>query len=71
MMTTFNRDSSAVTMRRLTLTSRDHDIHKGAIEDGRPSGTSNAPGLGEDGLPDDETAIAADALGAREDGSQG
>jgi hypothetical protein len=50
---------------------RDHDIHKGAIEDGRPSATTNAPGLDDDGLPNDETAIAENALGAREDGSQG
>jgi hypothetical protein len=53
------------------MTSRDQDIHKGAIEDGRPSGTTNAPALDDDGLPNDETAIAQDALGAREDGSQG
>ena len=51
--------------------SRDHDIHKGAIEDGRPSTTSNAPGLDDDGLPNDETAIAEDAVGGRADGSQG
>jgi hypothetical protein len=49
----------------------DQDIHKGAIEDGRPSETTNAPGLDDEGLPNDETAIAADAIGAREDGSQG
>ena len=52
-------------------TSRDHDIRKGATEDGRPVATTNAPGLDDDGLPNDETAIAEDALGAREDGSQG
>jgi hypothetical protein len=54
-----------------TLTSRDHDIHKGAMEDTRPIATRNAPGLDDDGLPNDETAIAQDALGATEDGSQG
>jgi hypothetical protein len=59
------------TMRTAALTSRDHDIHKGAIEDGRPSATTNAPGLDDNGLPNDETAIAQDALGAREDGTQG
>jgi hypothetical protein len=53
------------------LTSRDQDIRKGVMEDGRPSETTNAPGLDDDGLPNDETAIAQDALGAREDGSQG
>jgi hypothetical protein len=53
------------------MTSRDHDIHKGATEDGRPSATTNAPGLDDEGLPNDETAIAADALGARADQSQG
>jgi hypothetical protein len=51
--------------------SRDHDIHKGATEDGSQSGRTNAPGLDADGLPNDETAIAEDAIGAREDGSQG
>jgi hypothetical protein len=52
-------------------TSRDQDIHKGALEDGRPSGATNAPGLDGNGLPNDETAIAEDALGAREDKTQG
>jgi len=52
-------------------TSRDHDIHKGAMEDGRPSATTNAPGLDQDGLPNDATAITAAALGARADGTQG
>jgi hypothetical protein len=58
-------------MRLPTETSRDQDIHKGAMEDERPSETTNAPGLDDDGLPNDEKAIAEDALGAREDGSQG
>jgi len=49
----------------------DQDVRKGATEDERPSATTNAPGLDDDGLPNDETAIAQDALGAREDGSQG
>ena len=53
------------------MTSRDHDIHKGAMEDGQPSDTTNAPALDDEGLPNDETAIMQDALGAREDGSQG
>jgi hypothetical protein len=53
------------------MTARDQDVHKGAIEDGRPSTKTNAPGLDDDGLPNDEIAIAEDALGAREDGSQG
>ena len=51
--------------------SRDADVHKGAMEDGRPSGATNAPGLDDEGLPNDETAIAEDAIGARADGSQG
>jgi hypothetical protein len=70
-MTTVNANSDAATRRRAALTSRDQDIHKGAIEDGRPSVTTNAPGLDDDGLPNDETAIAGNALGARQDGSQG
>jgi hypothetical protein len=67
-MTTANgySDSAAT-----ALTSRDQDFAKGAMEDGRTSETTNAPGLDDDGLPNDETAIAQDALGAREDGSQG
>ena len=60
-----------LTGRRSARTSRDQDLHKGAMEDGRPSGTTNAPGLDGNGLPNDETAIAEDALGAREDRSQG
>jgi hypothetical protein len=52
-------------------TARDPDIHKGAFEDGCPVTTTNAPGLDDDGLPNDEQAIAEGALGAREDGSQG
>jgi hypothetical protein len=52
-------------------TTRDHDVHKGAIEDGRPSERTNAPALDENGLPNDDTAIAQDALGANEDQSQG
>jgi hypothetical protein len=55
----------------LPVTSRDQDIHKGVLEDGGPSGATNAPGLDGNGLPNDETAIAEDALGAREDRSQG
>jgi hypothetical protein len=53
------------------MTSPDQDVHKGAIEDERPITTRNAPGLDDDGLPNDETAIAQDAIGARDDRSQG
>jgi hypothetical protein len=70
-MTTINGNSDPTTLRGAAVTSRDHDIHKGAVEDSRPSATTNAPGLDDDGLPDDETAIAETALGARQDGSQG
>jgi hypothetical protein len=51
--------------------SRDQDGHRGVLEDDRPITTTNAPGLDDDGLPNDETAIAQDALGAAEDLSQG
>jgi hypothetical protein len=54
-----------------TLTSRDHDIGKGAVEDDRPSDANNAPGLDDEGLPNDQMAIAEDVLGAQADGSQG
>ena len=69
-MSTNNRMSRDERATR-SLPSRDHDFHKGAIEDGQPSTTTNAPGLDADGLPNDETGIAASALGARVDGSQG
>ena len=71
MMTAVNGNSAGVKMRLTASTSRDQDIHKGVLEDSRPSATTNAPGLDDEGLPNDETAIAQDALGAREDGSQG
>ena len=52
--------------------SRDNDVHKGAMEEDRPGPErSDAPGLDENGLPDDATAIAQDALGATADNSQG
>jgi hypothetical protein len=51
---------------------RDQDIHKGAIEEDRPGPTRpEAPGLDENGLPNDPTAIAQDVLGAKDDNSQG
>jgi hypothetical protein len=62
---------SKKTMAMTAPLSPDPDIHKGAMEDDRPCATTNAPGLDDDGLPNDEIAIAEDALGAREDGSQG
>ena len=50
----------------------DSDLHKGAVE-GPPdgSGNPNAPGLDDDGMPNDEVAIAQDVLGANEDETQG
>jgi hypothetical protein len=57
--------------RMTVVKSRDPDGRKGAMEDERPCPTTNAPGLDDDGLPNDEIAIAEDALGARADGSQG
>jgi hypothetical protein len=50
----------------------DNDIHKGAVEENRPGPErSRHPGLDENGLPNDPTLIAQDALGADEDKSQG
>jgi len=49
----------------------DPDFHKGAIEDECRCAATNAPGLDEDGLPNDAVSIAADAIGARIDGTQG
>jgi hypothetical protein len=70
-MTAMNGNSAGVKMPLTASTSRDQDVHKGVMENGRPSATTNAPGLDDEGLPNDETAIAQDALGARADGSQG
>jgi hypothetical protein len=63
--------ADALTARRTTMSTRDHDVHKGATEDEHPCVSTNAPGLDDEGLPNDETAIAEDAIGARADGSQG
>ena len=71
MMTAVGGNADAAAARRTAVASRDHDIHKGAIEDDRPSATTNAPGLDGDGLPNDDMAIAESALAARADGSQG
>jgi hypothetical protein len=53
----------------------DPDTHKGAVEGDRPNdvqtGNPHGDGVDENGLPDDEVAIAEDALGANEDESQG
>ena len=53
----------------------DPDIHKGAIEGDRPTDeqnwNSNAPGVDEDGLPDDPVATAEDKIGANEDETEG
>lgn len=55
----------------LMRSSLDVDMQKGAVEDDHPCANSNAPGLDDDGLPNDAIAIAEDAIGAREDRSQG
>ena len=52
----------------------DPDLEKGAVE-GPPSeqhqGNPNAPGLDENGMPNDEVAIAQDVIGANVDESEG
>jgi hypothetical protein len=70
-VTTLSVRSGDVTMPTPMRSSADADMHKGATEDDRPCARSNAPGLDDDGLPNDAIAIAQDAIGAREDGSQG
>ena len=70
-MTTLNARFIDVTTPSTMRSSGDADMHKGAIEDDHPCARSNAPGLDDDGLPNDEIAIAEDAIGAEEDGSQG
>jgi hypothetical protein len=50
----------------------DSDLHKGAIEsEPDDQGNAHAPGLDDDGMPNDEVAIAQDVLGANEDETQG
>lgn len=50
----------------------DADMHKGAIE-GLPENPedAHAPGLDDDGLPNDPVRIAQDVIGANEDKTQG
>lgn len=52
----------------------DPDLKKGAVE-GPPAerahSNRNAPALNDDGLPNDEVAIAQDVIGANEDETQG
>lgn len=58
---------------QLDLHVGDSDMAKGAVE-GLPDGqgNENAPGaLDDQGLPQDEVAIAEDVLGANEDQTQG
>jgi hypothetical protein len=53
----------------------DPDLAKGAIEgpsnDNSHQGNRNAPALDDQGLPNDEIAIAEDVLGANEDETVG
>jgi hypothetical protein len=57
-----------------TSRTTDPDLEKGAVE-GPPAedaqGNANAPALNEEGLPNDEVAIAEDVIGANEDKTQG
>jgi hypothetical protein len=51
---------------------RDQDVHKGAMEEGRPGKPQpTPPGLDKNGLPNNATAIAQDREGANEDKTQG
>jgi hypothetical protein len=52
------------------------DEHEGAVEGDKPTdrpnqGNENAPGLDEQGLPEDCDAIAQDVIGANQDETQG
>lgn len=54
----------------------DQDFQKGAVEDDRPTetpqqGNRSAPGLNDQGMPNNPVAIAQDVVGANEDGTQG
>jgi hypothetical protein len=58
-----------------TTVADDPDVHKGAVEGDRPeqpqNGNTNAPGVNDQGLPNDPVATAEDTIGANEDESQG
>jgi hypothetical protein len=53
----------------------DPDLEKGAVEgppnDQQAQGNDNAPGLDENGMPNDDVAIAQDVIGANEDETEG
>jgi hypothetical protein len=53
----------------------DSDEHMGAVEGDRPTdtqqGNANAPGVDEQGMPNDNVAISEDVLGANLDGTEG
>jgi hypothetical protein len=49
----------------------DSDLQKGAVEAPDAQGNANAPALDENGMPNDEVAIAQDVLGANVDETQG
>ena len=53
----------------------DPDLEKGAMEgppdDMQHQGNRNAPALSDEGLPNDDVAIAEDVLGANEDETVG
>ena len=54
----------------------DGDEHMGAVEGDRPGdqpnqGNRNAPGLDENGMPNDPIAICEDTIGANVDGAEG
>ena len=72
MHTLFRVGASTLGGMETTEPLRDQDSQKGAIEEERPGPErADAPGLDENGLPNDPTAIAQDAVGARDDKSQG
>jgi len=60
-----------VMMTKDTTTSRDQDVHKGAVEDDLPTKATNAPALDGNGLPKDTKKIAEEAVAARADGTTG
>jgi hypothetical protein len=52
------------------------DQHEGAVEGDKPSdrpqqGNTNAPGLDDQGMPNDKVKIAQDRIGANMDETQG
>ena len=70
-MTMADGNSGHGKMRLTSMTSRYHDIHKGAMEDALPTEASNAPALDDEGLSTMTRRSPKMSSAANQDGSQG